>query len=165
MMKRLYLLRHAQAQSTTTEDKLRPLSEKGREQAHALKTIMDQKSYVPNVIGCSPAERTKETLSLLFPEHHDTDYPEGFYYAMPGDLLTYIQNVSDDKNALLIVNHNPAIHKFAFMMVGHGPEADIQSLSMGYRPCTLTVLDCLVDQWQDIVPGENTLVDLIPPSA
>ena len=166
-MKRLYLLRHAKAQSTASEDKLRKLSGTGKKQADLLGEYMQKENFIPERILCSPATRTRETLDCIL-EHigqQATEYPEGFYYSTPGDLITTIQTQDNAHSSLMIVNHNPAIHQLAFMLCGNGPEAKIQELAVMYKPCTLTVLDCDIDEWAALMPGQNSLTALIPPFA
>lgn len=161
-MKRLYLLRHAEALSTASDDQSRPLSEHGKEQARALHEILKERGYRPDAVACSQAVRTRETLDNAWPIE-TADFPDNFYNASPGDLLAYIHTLDSAYQSLLIVNHNPTIHKLAFMLAGKGHDTDIQSLAMGYQPCTMSVIDCDVAAWSDIVPGDNTLTDLILP--
>lgn len=161
-MKRLYLLRHAEALSTAQDDKSRHLNDNGKAQAQDLQAIMKERGYVPELIACSTALRTQQTLEIICPGA-SADFPEDFYNAAPGDLMDYIQKADNAKKSILVVNHNPTIHKLAFMLAGDGNENDLQSLSMGYQPCTLSVLDCPVERWADLSFRANTLTELIPP--
>lgn len=161
-MKRLYLLRHAEALSTAQDDKSRTLSETGKQQASALNIVMKEQGYLPDYIACSDAVRTRETLDLVWPDH-EAHFPPDFYNASPGDLLNHIQKIDNNRRAALIVNHNPTIHQLAFLLAGKGEDTDLQSLATGYMPCTLSVIDCPIDDWNDLAPGDNTLSALIPP--
>lgn len=161
-MKRLYLLRHAHALNTAESDKERELSDNGKGQSEALHALTVAKNYIPSLIACSPATRTRQTCGIVFPNREDVVFPDNFYNAAPGILLSFIQDVDDAHDSLAIVNHNPTIQQLAFSLCGEAPEELFQSLSMGYAPCTLAVYDCPVERWADITPGINTLSDLIP---
>lgn len=163
-MKRLYLLRHAQALSTGESDEKRHLSDNGKAQAQALHDIIRAENHMPDFIACSPAIRTRQTCDLAFPEFKDVEYPDSFFYITPGDLISYIQGVDDDHESALIINHNPTIQQLAFSLCEHGDEAALHSVALGYRPCTLSVIDCPIDHWKDLRPAENTLKALIPPA-
>ncbi|MEM6780657.1 MAG: histidine phosphatase family protein [Pseudomonadota bacterium] len=161
-MKRLYLLRHAEALSTGTDDKSRVLSEHGKRQAEALQATMMERGYKPHHILCSAAERTQETLRGVCPDQN-AEIMDDLYNATDATLMRTVLSLDSDPSTLMIVAHNPGIHQLAFAMANEGEEANIQSLAMGYQPCTLAVLDCPIESWADLMPRGNTLVDLIPP--
>lgn len=158
-MKRLFLLRHAQAASAKGHaDHERILTERGQAQAVTLGKTMSQKGYQPELVYCSFATRTRQTydgLSVSL-EPGKVEYSEQIYYASRGELLDIIQKTSDEVSSILLVAHNPSIYELAVML-----SSDQARLSMGYNPATLSVLDCACENWADIQPGENTLVDVI----
>jgi len=51
-MKRLYLLRHAQANHGGTSDKLRSLTTQGHSDAASMGAVMARQNYVPDYILC-----------------------------------------------------------------------------------------------------------------
>ena len=164
-MKRLYLLRHAQAASAFDHSDIeRQLTPKGINDAKALGRTMQAKDYIPALTLCSPAARTKQTLEGL----SDTlgalkvENPEHLYGAAPGDMLSLIQGTKNEYTSLLIVAHNPTIHHIAAMLCDENSE-HYNNVNMQYAPCTMSVLDCNVEKWQHIQPGQNRLVDLIKP--
>ena len=165
IMKRLFLLRHAQATSLSGDDKARTLSDRGVQEAHALGGYLSHHNYEIDLALCSPAVRTRQTLEQLEKslEIKNKDYPDHFYQAAPGDLLTTLQSQKENVQSILIVNHNPTIHQLAFMLTGDGPREKINELAVVYKPCTLTILDCPIESWNALMPGQNPLVDLIPP--
>lgn len=165
-MKRLYLLRHAKAVASAPEDRQRVLSEAGHAQALALGDVMLEKGYTPQAVFCSPALRTKETyedIAACIGSAEYIDDREKLYHASPGDLLTLLQAQQEHISSTLIVNHNPSIHQLAFMLTGEAPKDVFQELAVVYKPCTLTVLDCPIERWSALMPGQNRLVALIPP--
>ena len=76
------------------------------------------------------------------------------------EILSLVRSVDDSCMALLVVGHNPAIHQFAASMAREDHDL-MNSLSSGYAPATLTVLDVPRASWADLQPGENAIVDLI----
>lgn len=162
-MKRLYLLRHAEAASSFgSSDMERTLTTKGQEDAKMLGLKMKDKSYTPDLTLCSPATRTRQTLTGLTEalEGLKTDIQDGLYGAAPSDMLSLVQSVDDRYSSLLIVAHNPTIHHVAAMLC-EDSSPHYNSISMQYAPCTLSVIDCDLEQWADIQPAENQLIDLL----
>src|SRR6056297_3405337 len=115
-MKRLYILRHAKAMPAEGEsDAERRLAPKGEQDAQSLGKIMSGKSYAPDLIYCSPARRTKETMEGLCQTLGEikTKLEPKIYSASQGDLFTLIQNAEPSCETLILIGHNPAIHQLA----------------------------------------------------
>lgn len=162
-MKRLFILRHAHtAPAGEGGDRERKLTPQGLEDARALGEAMKAKNYVPDFILCSPVTRTRQTLDQLLEglgkisaEYAKIIYEGGYY-----ELIELVRGVDDSCEGLLVIGHNPAIHQFAASMAREDHDL-MNSLSSGYAPATLTVLNVPHASWADLQPGENTIVDLI----
>ncbi len=164
--KRLYLLRHAMAMSEYSDgDKGRKLAPKGKEDAVALGKMMKKQGYIPQVILCSPATRTKETLQAVNDSLNvdNITKSEILYTGSTGDYLYEIQKLDDKYDSALIVAHNPSIYELVILLGGQGKEFNLQRLSEGYQPATLSVIDCECASWAEIQPVENTLSDIKSP--
>jgi phosphohistidine phosphatase len=165
-MKRLYILRHAQAMPAEGQsDKERKLTPTGMADAKALGQAMKRKSYQPDLILCSPAIRTRETLDGVAESLKtvSTLYVSKIYEGGVGDLLHAVQKADKDINALMMIGHNPSIHALAAMLAQENSTTITHRLAAGYKPGTLTVIDCTCRNWADIKPHENILVDLLEP--
>lgn len=167
-MKRLFLLRHAQAMPTEIggRDKDRKLSPQGTADAQALGQIMKKKNHVPDFVLCSAARRTKETLAGLaaaFEQDIKTAYLNEFYDGGREEILGFIRRNDEEAHSVLIVAHNPSIYETAVLLAGDGPDSLMQRLTEGFRPGTMTAFDCPCERWTDFKPGENTLTDLLDP--
>ena len=165
-MKRLYLLRHAKAQHAQGEkDFDRPLAQEGILDADALGKTMVKKSYNPAMIYCSPALRTKQTLdNLRLQPLQAPKFEESIYDASAGGLLDLIHDSDDGLDSIMIIGHNPALHELALRLTSDESAASLlQRLLQGYRPATLSVLDCPNQCWNDLQLGENSLTDLLDP--
>lgn len=161
----LFLLRHAESPSSTAGDRERILSPHGKEQARNLGKAMMGKGYRPDFVLCSAAKRTQQTWEGVKAEigKVETLIAEEIYHAGPDDLIEIIQSVPERYQSVLLVGHNPSIHMLAGSMATNGPEEQLQQLTVFYKPCTLSVIDCPVEAWKDLRPGQGTLKDLIIP--
>lgn len=160
-MKRLYLLRHAQAASDfSSSDKERTLTPHGITQAQFIATYIKD----VDIALCSSAKRTQMTLDIvekISGEIKKTELIDDIYNASAGAILNSIQ--SRTENNLLVVAHNPGIHMLASILIGLGDKTRCNNLTMSYPPGTLSIIDCPCENWNELQPQENTLVDLITP--
>ena len=159
-MKRLYLLRHAQAlPSDGGRDFDRSLSPKGLEDAQALGKHMQRQGYVPELILCSGAKRTRDThaqVSQAFEnETVQSDFSDKIYDASRGSLFKMIQDFGDDVIAAMIIGHNPTIYELCAMLASQGPETMINRLAEGYVPATFSAIDFPITSWADINPNDG----------
>lgn len=164
-MKTLFLLRHAQAAPTGSKsDKERKLTPTGTNDALMLGRRMRQKNYHPDLVLCSTAQRTKETLNALEQsiEIVSTLYISTLYEGGKSEMFQTIQKTDDHVDALMIVAHNPSIHAMALMLAREDSPA-LDRLSLGYHPGTLSVFSCPCTSWAAIKPGENMLIDVLGP--
>ncbi|HQX27583.1 MAG TPA: histidine phosphatase family protein [Alphaproteobacteria bacterium] len=162
-MKRLMILRHAQtAPAGEGGDRERKLTPQGLEDARMLGETMKAKNYVPDFILCSPVTRTRQTLDQIAATlgKIQTEFQKVIYEGGYEEILSLVRSVDDSCMALLVVGHNPAIHQFAASMAREDHDL-MNSLSSGYAPATLTVLDVPRASWADLQPGENSIIDLI----
>lgn len=164
-MKRLYILRHANAASPPgTVDQERPLSSSGLADASELGSVMRSKSLTPAQIFCSPALRTRQTMDALALDPHQSQSRiiEPLYEATASQMLEIIQDCEDSAKSLLVIGHNPAVHELVMRLTSEdSPLTLIKRLMNGYHPATLSVLDCPCQCWNDLQLGENILSDLL----
>ncbi len=165
-MRRLFLLRHAQAASAhNTEDRHRPLTREGIAAATALAGLMQDRGYIPDFVICSPARRTRQTLQKITEVIGDIPaiYPSTAYYTSIGQLYEMLKQVDSNYHSVLLVSHNPSIHGLGKFLMGMGPGEIVSRLNIEYRECTMTVLDCPIDGWATLTPNQNDLEDLLVP--
>lgn len=166
-MKRLYLLRHAQALSTPVggKDFDRSLSPQGIDDSKALGKLMARKSYIPDKALYSPALRTFETFHNLHLNNTESVAIEHIYEASSEELLDLISECDETADSLLIVGHNPTIHELVTRLSSEKSKDEYLDRLMrgGYKPGTLSILDCPCDKWGNMKLGENILIDLQEP--
>ncbi len=164
-LKRLFLLRHAEALSDGGKDQDRTLSLKGKQDARALGQFMLDQKFMPDLVLCSPAMRTRQTLEGVqhFLGAENVVYDEALYSGGLGDYLSLVQTASDTYHNILVLAHNPSIYALASLLSGEGSDAFMHRLALGYDPATLSVIECSCAQWAHIQPEENKLVALSSP--
>ncbi|MFK7840009.1 MAG: histidine phosphatase family protein [Bdellovibrionales bacterium] len=160
-MKQLLILRHAQALGTEIggSDKTRKLSPNGHADAKALGKCMVKDELRPDLVLCSSAVRTRETLADVLNSYDDleTHFIDQLYNS---DFLTLKQNIheiSDDVQSLMIVAHNPGIHELAARLAMDDGSSRVERLLLAYMPATLTVLTCKIERWSDLVDYSNVV--------
>lgn len=133
MMRRLTLLRHAQAESQapTGADVDRALSLTGRTQAKSLGHLLITHDAIPDLVLCSAANRAVETWKLLAAGLGDNGgddsaievrrLPE-LYGADPGGLLETIRSVPQAVGSVLVVGHEPVVSHVARILAGAGSD-------------------------------------------
>ncbi len=166
-MKRLLLLRHAQAMPAEGGSDIdRALSPKGAGDAQALGQTLRAKELVPEHIACSSAKRTQETCAEVLKglkENIHTEFSKMIYSASFGDLLAFIQSADDGLGSLMIIGHNPTIYEMAVRMAANGPDTILSNLGQGYAPATLSVIEANIVRWAEINPDDCTITTLFDP--
>jgi phosphohistidine phosphatase len=147
-MPTLLVLRHAKAApGGGTPDIERSLTERGRRDAEAAGEWLRGRGLTPDLVLCSTAARTRETLERLAvpaPVRYESQI-----YANDADaLLTLVRETDDDVRTLLLVGHNPSVHQLVHDLTGAAPNA--------YPTCALAVIEW-AGGWTDAWPGAGTL--------
>ncbi len=167
-MKRLLLLRHAQAlPANGGQDFDRALSPKGLEDAAALGRTLIQRGLLPDYILCSSARRTQQTCkeALLKTDEHKihSSFTKDIYNASRGALFHLIQSLDHNPETVMLVGHNPAIYELAAMLATSGNDTVLARLGNGYQPASLSVIEAQIDNWAALDPDKCQIVDLLDP--
>ncbi|QSB14734.1 histidine phosphatase family protein [Natronosporangium hydrolyticum] len=153
--RRLVLLRHAKAENPVgTSDEDRPLSARGRADAHAAGGWLAA-NQPPELVLCSPAKRTRQTwhavatgLGQVSPH---VSYERRLYAGGLADALTLLQEVDDAVGSVLLIGHNPTLSQLAFDLAPEGPlDSD------GLRTAGLALLE-IPGGWGECAPGNARL--------
>jgi Phosphohistidine phosphatase SixA len=152
-MLRLMLFRHAHADRPDgVEDHERPLSERGRAQAHRMGAFLGEHGLVPDVVIVSTSRRTQETWAYAVDA-------AGFsaplvneprvYESSAGDLLEVLRGHKESR-CLMLVGHNPGIERLAAWLIGDGDPAALARLQREFVVAGLAVLDFDIAQWSEL---------------
>jgi len=143
MTHKLYLLRHAEAESWSPlgNDFSRSLSPFGARHAALVSRWAFESLSPPDTVLCSPAKRTRETLApilSLWPRLlATTDYVDSMYGASLSMLLTLAEDAFTYSECLLMVGHNPGIEH----MLVNSAQPDKATSTMKMGTGTLAVIE------------------------
>jgi phosphohistidine phosphatase len=171
-MLRLLILRHAKAgPHDDKHDKERRLTDRGRSDSALMGRMMHQKGYVPQLVLCSSAARTRETWEHASPELHakpETKFLDTLYDASECTILNCLQRAGEAVPNLLYIGHNPGLEQLARLLVRDPETADERrrtaALLSKYPTAALTVIDFRADDWAEIAPAGGVLVDFTAPA-
>src|SRR5262245_16362349 len=171
MTLRLLLLRHAKSDwSKDVDDHDRSLSARGRKAAPEIALYIRDKEYVPAVVLCSTAQRTRETLDLLLPAWKKKPvvrYERGLYLADWPLLLPRRTKAPARASPLLLAGHNPGIEQLAVALAlqskGFAERARLQRMTQKFPTAALAVLDFEIASWRGLKPGLGQLIDYVRP--
>jgi phosphohistidine phosphatase len=166
-MHQLLLLRHAKSSwhDNKLADRDRPLNERGRRAAAAMRQAMQQLGLAPDLIMVSPARRTLETLDALEP-WDDTplqEQLEALYLATPTQMLGILHEVPETVRSVLLIGHNPGMHDLAqALAAGAAPTEAGRRLADGYPTGALAEF-AVAGPWMRLGPGGARLTRFITP--
>ena len=115
--KTLYLLRHSDAVNSADNDYNRKLSHLGKDKAHHFSTKFSAE-FSFDLVLCSSANRTKETLNLLELKQTEMLFYDSLYLAEKEMLLAEIEKVPVRISNLLIIGHNNGLSDLAIYLTG-----------------------------------------------
>lgn len=153
----LVLLRHAKAaQARALPDEDRPLTDRGHADSAAAGAWLARRGYLPGLVLCSPARRTRQTWhgvavamadaagDVAAPEVH---LARDIYAGSPEDLLALVQGAGDEVRTILLVGHNPTVsYLSALLDPGAANDSD------GLRTAGIAVHG-VAGAWSACVPG------------
>jgi phosphohistidine phosphatase len=164
MTLRLILTRHAKSSwdDPLADDHARVLNARGIRAAGAIGRWMAVKKYLPDLVLCSTAERTRETWGLIADASAhvaEARFDKGFYLASPDAMLNALRDVTGVQT-VMIVAHNPGIGLAAAGLASAPP---LHPQSDRYPSGATMVLDFDVSDWKDITWGSGVVVDFVVP--
>jgi phosphohistidine phosphatase len=169
MAKTILLLRHAKSawSDPRLEDHERPLSRRGEQAAKAMADHITRREPRPELILCSTAMRTRQTLAPLV-KLLDAPAPpialeKGLYLASEDLLLAHLRSVADDVATVLLIGHNDGIWHLAEALAGNGPAAALAALREKYPTGALATLRAPDGPWHDLAPGSAELAAFVRP--
>jgi phosphohistidine phosphatase len=158
----LSLLRHAKSSwsNPALPDRERPLATRGVTDAPLMGKAMAERGIDPELVLCSSARRTRDTLELVMPElrvEPKVVYVDALYHASPEEMLEMLHGIQPGANRVMLVGHNPEIQAFALDLVGSGPKHFRDRLSTKYPTAGLAVINFVSGLWKSISVNSGTL--------
>jgi phosphohistidine phosphatase len=171
-VKRLFLLRHTKAERDVPgiDDEARALVPRGREDAARIGRFLREEVYVADLVLCSTAVRTRQTVELLLPElgvRPVVQYLPELYLARRDTILSVIRQARDGAGSLMIVGHSPGLADCAHALTREPDDRKMRKryLTMAEKFSTgsLVVLDFEIAQWHGVDVGAGELELFVRP--
>jgi phosphohistidine phosphatase len=163
-MHRLLLLRHAKSSwdDPSLADRDRPLAPRGHRAAERMADHLRSDFPHPDLVLCSPALRTRETLDRMSNAFGDAEVvvDDELYGAGEGELLERLRAVDDRFETVAVIGHNPGIHDLAIALAGSG--AELGRMGAKFPTGALAVL-AFDEPWRDVSPGGGLLEAFVTP--
>jgi phosphohistidine phosphatase len=164
-MRTLHLLRHAKSSwdDESLSDHERPLSPRGIRDAKRIAKHLGTLGAPPEVVLCSSAVRTRQTLDLVKPSLGDAsiDVEDGLYGASADALLERIHGIPESAGSVLVIGHNPGLEDLVLLLAAPGqlraeviakfPTGALATLALGSQT------------WNDVRQGSADLVGYVTP--
>ena len=165
----LSLLRHAKSswKDPTIADHDRPLNTRGTAEAPVMGKAMATHGLDPDLVLCSTARRTRDTLQLVLPELKTEPkivYEDGLYHGTAQEMLDLLHEVAPSVNQVLLVGHNPELQSFALDLIAAGPKLLKGRLEVKYPTAGLVVVRFQAGTWKDIAVNSGKLELFLTPS-
>jgi phosphohistidine phosphatase len=156
-MRTVHLLRHAKSSwdEPGLPDWERPLAPRGRRDAARMGEHLGGLTAPPELVLCSPAVRTRQTLELVGPGLGDAqvEVVDGLYGAGPDDVLGMLRDLSGVR-AALVIGHNPTMQELAMELATGVPSK--------FPTCALATLE-FDGEWSALAPGACELTAFVVP--
>jgi len=152
---RLIIMRHAK--SSWTDKKLddfdRPLTRRGKEAAPLIGQALAAKNILPELVLCSPARRTRDTLKLTLDAmavRPQVTCEDQLYSFGNGD--SYLKVISAQKmvNPLMVIGHNPSAQNLALRLLGSQDNKTVQKIRVKFPTAAVAIIALPIDNWRQI---------------
>jgi phosphohistidine phosphatase len=144
-VKTLCLLRHCKsAWPSGAPDFERPLNGRGRDAAGRIGRYLGEQKLTPDVVLCSAATRTRETLDLasLFWSVPPTIIIEPeLYLANERVLMAHIRRIDQRHKVALVIGHNPGMQGLALDLAIGEPSGELDRLATKFPTGGLALFD------------------------
>jgi phosphohistidine phosphatase len=127
---------------------------------------MTERGIDPDLVLCSSARRTRDTLALVLPElkvEPKVVYEDALYHASAAEMLEMMRAVPPGASRLMLVGHNPEIHALALDLVGSGPKHYRDKLKDKYPTAGLVVVNFTSGAWQSVTVNSGELKLFLTP--
>jgi phosphohistidine phosphatase len=166
-MHTLYLLRHAKSSWTdrTLPDWERPLARRGHRDAKRIAEHLVQLEIAPELVLCSSAERTRETLELVSPglkaASTEVRLEAELYAASAEKLLERIRAVPEAVASVMVIGHNPGLQDLALLLASDG--AELGRLEKKFPTAALATLTLANTPWHSLSQADAVLAGYVVP--
>jgi phosphohistidine phosphatase len=162
-VKTILLLRHAKSSpgAPGQPDHERPLNGRGKKAAELVAEHLLAEAPRPDLILCSTATRTRQTLAPLLDRLKPAAPPialeKSLYLASEDVLLKRLRALPATVATVLMIGHNDGMWQAAEALAGRGEESLLESLREKFPTGALATLQIEIDSWSKLRAGAATL--------
>lgn len=167
-MKKIILLRHAKSSwdDPSLDDHDRPLNNRGRSAAPVIANWLAHRKHGVDLILCSSAVRTRETVARM--RNAVPDLPEpliehGLYHASPEMLRERLRALPSDCGAVMLVGHQPGLSSLARQLADGTENRRCRRAYEHFPTAAAAVLELDIGAWTDLSYGAARFVDFAKP--
>ena len=169
-VRRLLLFRHAKAITFQAgmDDLARTLIPRGRKDSACIGSYMATEALVPDRVLVSPSTRTLETWKFTapaFPSVPEEMRMEGLYEATSDAIIAIIRQTPAAIQSLLVIGHNPGLHRVALALIASGNAKARQQLRKKLPTSGLVIIDFAFDDWNKLERKSGRLDRFLTPSS
>lgn len=154
--KLLCLMRHseavAQLSDVVTRDFDKPLTDHGIHQLEHVRDFFKAHHFLPDLILCSPAVRTRQTLEWIqeaLGSGAEVVFDEELYGIKTDALIRKLRDLPNTKSTVLVVGHNPAISDAIQTFLNLVQTSDV-SVVLPAKPSQLAMFRIYATDWSAI---------------
>jgi phosphohistidine phosphatase len=166
-MKTLHLIRHAKSSAKEVEDYERPLSRRGRDAARLLGKHLPVVVGTPDLVLCSSALRTRQTLDLILAEFSprpSNAIEDELYLASRERLIRRLRRLEERDAHVIVIGHNPGLHDLAVALaVENSP--NFRALASGKFPTAACASFRVVAEWSALGESRHELTGYFTPAS
>ncbi len=147
------LMRHSEAvtqlSDVVTKDFDKPLTDHGIHQLEHVRDFLKAHHFLPDLIVCSPAVRTRQTLEWIqeaLGSGAEVVFDEELYGIKADALIQKLGNLPNTKSTVLVVGHNPAISD-AIQTFLNLMKSEAVSVVLPAKPSQLAIFRMQTTDW------------------
>lgn len=167
MRRDLLLVRHAKSawDDPSLADHDRPLAPRGAKALRRLRDHLRSAGHRPDVVLCSSARRTVETLGGIraaLPKRTKVEITDELYLADADAMLALLHGHAGKVRCAMLIGHNPGTEDLALLLAGSGEPELLARLEAKFPTGAAASLS-FDGAWADLAPGTAHLDDLFVP--
>jgi phosphohistidine phosphatase len=141
------------------------LAPRGQRDAKRIAKHLVQLEIEPELVLCSSAERTRETLELVRPALKAASTAVGveaeLYAASAEKLLERVRAVPEAVASVMVIGHNPGLQDLALLLASDG--AELGRLEEKFPTAALATLTLANTPWHSLSRADAVLADYVVP--
>lgn len=155
-------MRHAKSSWDTPnlKDFDRPLNNRGERDAPKMGAYLNGLQLIPDYIFCSPAKRTRSTLSHITNQitilQKDIEFAENLYFKGLKAYIHTLKNTRKSISTVMVIGHNPMTED-AQQYLAKNP------VSKPFKTATIACLEANISDWEKLDKDCCTLKWMIGP--